>query len=163
MVMGTGRSERMATTTDMKTSDIEIGTGCSDNSDKTSERVQSLWDYVPCITQQHVGTVSSTDVDSNEKESVPSDVPVQAPSLPVVAPSESFFDDSKPPPMAIPVSTSDTDDDDDELNQISLDQRHTDPFAPREGRTLCWRNVNMTLVSFSCIFDATSDFQSMIH
>lgn len=23
---------------------------------------------------------------------------------------------------------------------------HTDPFAPREGKTLVWKNVNMTLV-----------------
>ena len=29
--------------------------------------------------------------------------------------------------------------------------RHTDPFAPREGKTLTWTNVNMTLVSlFVC-------------
>ena len=26
---------------------------------------------------------------------------------------------------------------------------HTDPFAPREGKTLTWKNVNMTLVSVS--------------
>ena len=29
----------------------------------------------------------------------------------------------------------------------SVLDRHTDPFAPREGKTLVWRNVNMTLVS----------------
>lgn len=26
--------------------------------------------------------------------------------------------------------------------------KHTDPFAEREGKTLLWKNVNMTLVSF---------------
>lgn len=29
----------------------------------------------------------------------------------------------------------------------SVLDRHTDPFAPREGKTLTWKNVNMTLVS----------------
>lgn len=30
-------------------------------------------------------------------------------------------------------------------NESTLDS-HDDPFAPREGKTLTWRNVNMTLV-----------------
>ena len=28
----------------------------------------------------------------------------------------------------------------------SMLEGHTDPFAPREGKTLVWKNVNMTLV-----------------
>lgn len=28
----------------------------------------------------------------------------------------------------------------------SILNTHTDPFAPREGKALVWRNVNMTLV-----------------
>lgn len=31
--------------------------------------------------------------------------------------------------------------------QSSVLDRHDDPFAQREGKTLTWRNVNMTLVS----------------
>ena len=37
---------------------------------------------------------------------------------------------------------------DEEINNTSKEQLLTDPFAPREGRTLCWRNINMTLVRF---------------
>ena len=33
------------------------------------------------------------------------------------------------------------------LDSIVLDARE-DPFAPRDGKTLLWRNINMTLVSF---------------
>lgn len=33
---------------------------------------------------------------------------------------------------------------------ISLDPE-TDPFAPRAGKTLSWRGVNMTLVSFAFV------------
>ena len=29
---------------------------------------------------------------------------------------------------------------------ISLPSIHTDPFATREGKTLTWKNINMTLV-----------------
>jgi hypothetical protein len=32
--------------------------------------------------------------------------------------------------------------------ESSLRNIYTDPFAAREGKTLTWRNVNMTLVSF---------------
>jgi hypothetical protein len=31
-------------------------------------------------------------------------------------------------------------------SELSMPDRHTDPFAQREGKTLVWRNVNMTLV-----------------
>ena len=31
--------------------------------------------------------------------------------------------------------------------QSSVLDVHTDPFSPREGRTLVWKNINMTLVS----------------
>jgi hypothetical protein len=33
-------------------------------------------------------------------------------------------------------------------NESKLDQ-HADPFAPRDGKTLVWRNVNMTLVCWA--------------
>ena len=33
--------------------------------------------------------------------------------------------------------------------QPHLLDKHTDPFATREGKTLLWRGVNMTLVSIS--------------
>lgn len=34
------------------------------------------------------------------------------------------------------------------LRKSSTLDKHTDPFAEREGKTLLWKNVNMTLVSF---------------
>jgi hypothetical protein len=30
--------------------------------------------------------------------------------------------------------------------QASILDRHDDPFAPREGKTLIWKDINMTLV-----------------
>lgn len=30
---------------------------------------------------------------------------------------------------------------------VDLPSIHTDPFAAREGKTLTWKNINMTLVS----------------
>jgi hypothetical protein len=30
--------------------------------------------------------------------------------------------------------------------QASVLDRHDDPFAPREGKTLIWKDINMTLV-----------------
>ena len=126
-------------------SDVERGGDV--HSDTTSDRMESLWDFVPCIIEQEdVGTVSYSEVNKNEPESIPDIAPPPPPLQ--VAQSESFFDDSKPPPMTIAASTSETDEDDEEVINISKDQLHTDPFAPREGRTLCWRNINMTLVRF---------------
>ena len=123
-------------------SDIESGGNV--HSDTITDGLESLWDFVPCIIEQDDGTGSSTEVIPIEKESIPSvtQSPIQ------VAPSESFFDDSKPPPMAIAASTSDTDEDDEEIHTLDKHQLLTDPFAPREGRTLCWRNINMKLVRF---------------
>ena len=34
-----------------------------------------------------------------------------------------------------------------EPRQNSILDRHDDPFATREGKTLVWRNIQMTLVS----------------
>jgi hypothetical protein len=31
-------------------------------------------------------------------------------------------------------------------HQMSMPSQHTDPFAPREGKTLVWKDINMTLV-----------------
>jgi len=33
-------------------------------------------------------------------------------------------------------------------HQLSMPSRHQDPFAVREGKTLVWKDVNMTLVRF---------------
>ena len=33
-----------------------------------------------------------------------------------------------------------------ENRAVSVLDSHDDPFAPREGKTLAWKNVNMTLV-----------------
>ena len=69
-----------------------------------------------------------------------------------VTKSESYQDDSKPPPMAIAASTSETEDDEDlEENKINTTGQSTNPFAPREGKTLYWRNVVMSLVCFILI------------
>ena len=123
-------------------SDIEKGGKV--HSDTISEGFETLWDYVPCVIEQNDDTASNAEVAEVEKESIPN--MTQSPIK--IAQSESFFDDSKPPPMAIAASTSETDDDDEEIHHISKDQQLTDPFAPREGRTLCWRNVNMKLVRY---------------
>ena len=39
------------------------------------------------------------------------------------------------------------------MTAADLPSIHTDPFASREGKTLTWKNINMTLVSsgFSAI------------
>jgi hypothetical protein len=140
----------------IKSSDIERGGDV--HSETTSDGMKSLWDFVPCVIEQDDGTVSSSEVNKNEPESIPN-IPLPPPPPPVqVVQSESFFDDSKPPPMTIAVSTSETDEDDEEIINISKDQLHTDPFAPREGRTLCWRNINMTLVRFMTYCSTISDF-----
>jgi hypothetical protein len=41
--------------------------------------------------------------------------------------------------------------------QASLPNVHTDPFTAREGKTLTWKNINMTLVSF-CFMKYVSPF-----
>jgi hypothetical protein len=41
----------------------------------------------------------------------------------------------------------------------SILNRHDDPFAPREGKTLIWKDVNMTLV---CAIFYTSSSSSSI-
>jgi hypothetical protein len=122
---------------------LDIERGNKVHADATSDGLGSIWDYVPCIIEQDDENGSDEEVNQIIKESIP--VPVTRSSL-KIAPSESFFDDSKPPPMAIAASTSETDEDDETIHNISKEQLLTDPFAPREGRTLCWRNVNMTLV-----------------
>jgi hypothetical protein len=38
--------------------------------------------------------------------------------------------------------------------ESSLRNIYTDPFAAREGKTLTWKNVNMTLVSLRCMVAA---------
>lgn len=76
--------------------------------------------------------------------------------------AESYmYDETAPPPAILANSTSsDTEDDDNSMTegtQITKKRHsHTDPFAPREGKTLCWRNVNMTLVSLvdGCLYKA---------
>jgi len=35
---------------------------------------------------------------------------------------------------------------------VSVLDKHTDPFAPREGKALVWRDTNMTLVSLNRTF-----------
>lgn len=39
---------------------------------------------------------------------------------------------------------------DSENSVVDLDKPHSynDPFTPRTGKTLTWRNINMTVVSF---------------
>jgi hypothetical protein len=39
---------------------------------------------------------------------------------------------------------------DEELREVCTLDLDTDPFAPRTGKTLLWRNVNMTLVRLQC-------------
>ena len=39
-----------------------------------------------------------------------------------------------------------------------------DPFAPRDGKALVWRNINMTLVSLDCkVFIAAIYRRNLIH
>ena len=149
----------------IKSSDIEKGV--SSPSDATSDRLESLWDFVPCIIEQdNDATVPYSEVSNVEPEPMPHMMTRQPPSPLEVAQSESFFDDSKPPPMTIAASTSETDEDDEAMitNVDKNDQQlHTDPFAPREGRTLCWRNINMTLVRrFVTVSTAIYEFHQMI-
>jgi hypothetical protein len=40
----------------------------------------------------------------------------------------------------------------DEEMPMTPGHHHADPFAPREGKTLLWKDVNMTLVSFNNYF-----------
>jgi hypothetical protein len=37
--------------------------------------------------------------------------------------------------------------------QVSTLNKKDDPFAPRDGKTLLWRNIHMTLVSASLDMD----------
>lgn len=130
---------------------LNIERGSNVHSDNTSVGLESLWDYVPCIIEQEDDTASDVEVTRTEKVSTSPSIATPSPLK--LAQSESFFDDSKPPPMTIAVSTSETDeDDDDNIHNITKEQLLTDPFAPREGRTLCWRNVNMTLVRFLILY-----------
>jgi hypothetical protein len=41
-------------------------------------------------------------------------------------------------------------------HQVSTLDRHDDPFAPREGKTLIWKDINMTLVCDVLCKNATS-------
>jgi hypothetical protein len=83
-------------------------------------------------------------------------VPQRSPSL-ISAPqvSETWsVDSSRPPPTMVAISTSSTDDDEEtakpktesDKGRVKVKRSQADPFAPRIGKTLCWRNVNMTLV-----------------
>ena len=36
------------------------------------------------------------------------------------------------------------------IDPLSLPSKHTDPFTKREGKTLTWKNINMTLVRPDC-------------
>jgi hypothetical protein len=136
---------------------LDIEKGSNVCLDTASEGLDSLWDYVPCIIDQDDETGSNAEYTQTEKELVP--YVAQSPLK--IAQSESFFDDSKPPPMAIAASTSETDEDEEEIYNISKEQLLTDPFAPREGRTLCWRNVNMKLVRL--LLCCAVYFYDMIH
>jgi hypothetical protein len=47
-------------------------------------------------------------------------------------------------------------------NQVSVLDHQDDPFAPREGKTLIWKDVNMTLVCV-CYANATSPLSFLVH
>jgi hypothetical protein len=39
-------------------------------------------------------------------------------------------------------------------HKASILDRHDDPFAPREGKTLIWKDINMTLVRVNATFSS---------
>jgi hypothetical protein len=118
--------------------------------------LQYICNYLPWMTTQHAPS-RTTSAHASEPnggptaepsfESTESSAVLNKSSL---TQSESGQGDTKPPPMVPAASTSDTEGDEDSSDRQSMPDESssdTDPFAPRLGKTLCWRNINMTLVS----------------
>jgi hypothetical protein len=121
----------------------DIETGGDD--DKSTVETELFCNFLPCMyektppqfTESIETSGSIIDIDKSDL-------------ILVVSKSESCQEDSRPPPLTKAVSTSETDEDEEiDESKFSRNESHTDPFAPREGKTLCWRNVNMTLVRLS--------------
>jgi hypothetical protein len=114
--------------------------------------VEYMYNYLPCMYTQpgpsaNPSTISKCETQSGHSSLASASVEVsKSESMGSLSKSETW-----PPPMIVAVSTSDTDEDEDSLGRKTLyksqgKRSHTDPFAPRVGKTLCWRKVNMTLV-----------------
>jgi hypothetical protein len=150
--------------TDLETGYDDDGQATIRTSREDPVEVEYLYNYLPCVySQLDPSTVNISESKSGHIEQALSDensvASVSASlgfsnseSMIRLSKTESGMEDSKPPPLISTVTTSDTEgDDESEERQSSCkspgNRSHTDPFAPRVGKTLCWRNVNMTLVS----------------
>jgi hypothetical protein len=166
-------------------SDIETAYDDGLDNDKTSRdatvEVEYLCNYLPCVyekpkaskTLSKCGTVDSKCQqrllkDQSIDSSVPFDersraLPLSPSTSIAVSKSESYQDEPRPPPMVIAASTSETEEDEEtggvkSSTKNAGNRSDTDPFAPRIGKTLCWRNVNMTLVSIDTVSKTIIDF-----
>jgi hypothetical protein len=120
---------------------IDIESGDSVSREKLNCDTDILQSYFPCIYERT--TLCLTKGADNHNAA-----PFKTKSEPTVAvsKSESFQEGSKPPPLVLPDTSSETQEDDEFDKSIDENYAQTDPFASREGKTLCWRNVTMTLV-----------------
>jgi hypothetical protein len=124
------------------TADIEAGDSIS--REKSRCDMDLLQSYLPCIFQATTLSLTEGTENSNFRQ-----CGAKSDFIVAVSKSESFHEGSKPPPLVLPGTSSETEEEDEMDKSISENYAQTDPFASREGKTLCWRNVNMTLVSFS--------------
>jgi hypothetical protein len=119
----------------------DIETGDTFSVEKLPCGIELLHRYIPCIYAKT--TLSLTESTDNRKIAP---CKTKFESIIDMSKSESFQEDSRPPPLILPATSSETDNEE-ICRNISENRSQTDPFAPREGKTLCWRNVSMTLVS----------------
>lgn len=123
------------------TIDIEAGNSLS-REKKTLCATDLIHSFLPCIFERT--TLSLTESTENRNLTP---CRTKSESIVVLSKSESFQEGSKPPPLVLPDTSSETEEDDEIDKSIAGNYSQTDPFASREGKTLCWRNVDMTLVS----------------
>lgn len=150
----------------------DIETGLDEAKVRTSREapveVEYLYRYIPCLYTQPVPSASPSTVSKHvskggrsnqalvdEQSITSSSAPLgqsKSESMVGLSKSESCHDDTLPPPMIVAASTSATEEDEESIGRqascvLPEKRSHTDPFAPRVGKTLSWRNINMTLVS----------------
>lgn len=154
IVRETYHGKRMKSGAQSISADIEVGR------DGTKARVSAeapteaeyFYDFLPCMYARPELSTSPSAIGMPNRNSERTYETTPPPSVLGLSTSESMIGLTKtescaegsPPPMVVAASTSETDDDDEVTEQEKVS--HTDPFAPRVGKTLSWRNVNMTLV-----------------
>lgn len=120
----------------------DIEAGDSSSLEKSLCEIEFLQYFVPCVNQKAAlsltESIETRNIDPCKKLSE---------SKVEVTKAESFQEDIKTSPLVLPATSSETDESDEMEGRTTSDcNTQTDPFSFREGKTLFWRNVNMTLI-----------------